>query len=301
MIALTDITKRFGRRVAVQALTLTVPRGVVFGLLGHNGAGKSTVIGLLLGQILPDAGTARINGADVLSDRARALARVGAIYETPAFYDYLSGARNLRLFCEYTTPFNDQRFREVVQFVGLESRIHDRVGAYSHGMRQRLALAQALLPSPELLILDEPTDGLDPEGIHETRQLIRRLHKEWGLTLFISSHLLSEMEQLCSHLAVLRDGQLLFEGDWRHRAAERQRVEIVVGERSAEALAGLRAAGLVTALAAPTVAQLAPGADVPAVAAWLVQHGYRVERLGPVEDTLEDFYLQLLRPPAVTS
>ena len=296
MISLAGVRKVFGRHVAVRSLDLEVPRGAVFGLLGHNGAGKSTVIGIVLGQVLPDAGRVRIDGHDVLADRPRALARVGAIYEQPAFYDYLSGARNLKILCELAAPVDPERLREVVRLVDLEDRIHERVSTYSHGMRQRLALAQALLPRPELLILDEPSEGLDPEGIYEMRELIRKLHREWELTVLISSHLLSEMEQVCSHLAVLREGRLLFAGDWR-LAAQRRRVRIEV-DRQAEAQRGLQEAGLVTEWD-ESGARLADGVDLAAIAEWLVQRGFRVACVAPAGHALEDFYLDLTRraPP----
>src|ERR1035441_9926676 len=197
MIQLTNVTKKFAGRMAVDDLSFTVPRGEIFGLLGHNGAGKSTAIGMMLGQVWPTSGEIRICGHDVQSNRRAALMPVGAIFETPVFYDYLSGAHNLEILSTYTAPTSKARIREVVEWVGLTGREQSKVRTYSHGMRSRLALAQALLPKPELLILDEPSDGLDPEGIHEMRQTILRLQRELGLTILLSSHLLNEVEQLC--------------------------------------------------------------------------------------------------------
>lgn len=293
MIAIAGVTKRFGTRLAVDNLTLQVPRGVIFGLLGHNGAGKSTLIGMLLAQVLPDEGELRINGCDVFANRARALARVGAIFETPAFYDYLSGWRNLRIFCEYTAPASERRMREVVELVGLQSRISDRVATYSHGMRQRLALAQALLPDPELLILDEPSEGLDPEGIHEMRNLILRLNQQWGLTILFSSHLLSEAQQLCNAVAVIREGKLLFAGDWRALSPRRRWVRVRV-DRQKEAERGLVDAGLVDGFQPDGRGRLTEQGDVAAVAAWLASRGYRIEAVHPIEPTLEEFYLEVV-------
>lgn len=221
MIEVRGVTKRYGAQVAVRRLDLEVPRGVVCGLLGHNGSGKSSLIGMLLGQIFPDAGELRIGGFDVFAARNRALRRVGAIFEAPAFHEYLSGARNLRLLADYSGGVDAARFAEVVRLVGLERRIDDPVAAYSHGMRQRLALAQALLPEPELLLLDEPHDGLDPEGTHDLRALLAYLHRERGMTIVFSSHELTEVQRLCSHVAILRRGQLLFAGDWRAELAAR--------------------------------------------------------------------------------
>ncbi|MBI3876275.1 MAG: ATP-binding cassette domain-containing protein, partial [Verrucomicrobia bacterium] len=190
MIELRQLSKRFGQRWALQGLDLDVPRGEIFVLLGHNGAGKSTAIGMMLGQVWPTGGFAKICGHEITSHRQQALARVGAIFETPVFYDYLGGRKNLEILSSYTAPTDKKRIQEVVEWVGLSARADSKVKTYSHGMRTRLALAQALLPNPELLILDEPSDGLDPEGIHEMRLTIQRLRHELGLTILLSSHLL---------------------------------------------------------------------------------------------------------------
>ena len=203
MIELKNVVKIFGRRTAVEDLTLTVPAGAIYGLLGHNGAGKSTAIGMMLGQVWPTHGEVRVGGYEVTSHRQQALQRVGAIFEAPVFYDYLSGRRNLEILSHYTGPTSPARLREVIDWVGLTGRENSKVRTYSHGMRTRLALAQALLPNPNLLILDEPGDGLDPEGIHELRLTILRLNRELGLTILLSSHLLTEVEQLCTGIAVL--------------------------------------------------------------------------------------------------
>src|SRR2546423_12116595 len=167
---------------------------------------------MMLGQVWPTQGEISICGYDVTAQRGKALQKVGAIFESPAFYDYLSGWTNLEILSSYTTPTPRLRMQEVIEWVGLTGREHSRVRTYSHGMRARLALAQALLPQPQLLILDEPSDGLDPEGIHEMRHTIQRLHRELGLTILLSSHFLSEVEQLCTRIAVLNEGRLVFEG-----------------------------------------------------------------------------------------
>jgi ABC-2 type transport system ATP-binding protein len=215
MIQLENLNKRFGGRMAVENLSLEIREGALFGLLGHNGAGKSTTIGMMLGQVIPDAGRVLIGGHDVQKNRAAALDHVGAIFETPAFYGYLSGRRNLEIFCSYSKPVPKEEMQRIVDFVRLGSRLDDPVRVYSHGMRQRLALAQALLPQPKVLILDEPSEGLDPEGIYEMRELIQRLHRELGLTILVCSHLLAEVEQICPEVAIMRQGRILFHGDWR--------------------------------------------------------------------------------------
>lgn len=294
MILLDKITKRFGGRLAVDRLSLEVPRGQIFGMLGHNGAGKSTTIGMLLGQVFPDRGSIRIAGVDVFQERARALGRVGAIFESPSFYDYLSGASNLRIFAEYTGRVDAKRMAEVVDLVGLKDRIRDPVRVYSHGMRQRLALAQALLPEPEMLILDEPNDGLDPEGIHEMRNLILKLNREWGLTILFSSHQLSEVQQLCTHLAVMKEGRLLFSGEWRQLGLDQAWLRLKV-DRQAEAQRGLERDGLVTSFNMEGHGKLAGGVEVAAVAEWLVRERFRIEAIAPIERDLEDVYLEMVQ------
>jgi ABC-2 type transport system ATP-binding protein len=215
MVQLDHLQKRFGKQVAVEDLSLNIQEGALYGLLGHNGAGKSTTIGMMLGQVIPDKGRVLINGHDVQRERASALSQVGAIFETPSFYGYLTGRQNLEIFCSYSRHVSRKEIGEVVDLVRLGSRIDDPVRVYSHGMRQRLALAQALLPRPRVLILDEPSEGLDPEGIHEMRELIRQLHREIQLTVLICSHLLAEIEQICPQVAIMRKGRLLFEGEWQ--------------------------------------------------------------------------------------
>lgn len=293
IVSLQGVTKKFGRRVAVDAVSFEVPTGSIYGLLGHNGAGKSTVIGLLLGQILPDAGTIQIDGHDIHRDRRQALARVGAIYEAPAFYGHLSGRKNLHILCEYTGPIPHARLEEVVQLVGLTERIDDPVEVYSHGMRQRLALAQSLLPDPNLLIFDEPTEGLDPEGIFDTRNLILKLNREWGLTIVVSSHQLSELQVLCDHLAVMREGQLLFAGAWRQFLSGSKVLRLKV-DRQDEAEQGLCTAGLLTRDQSGSL-RFSEGSEIPVIAAWLVGNGFQIRSLGCEEESLEDFYLETTR------
>jgi len=294
MISIKSVDKKFGDHWAVQALNLEVQKGCVFGLLGQNGSGKSTTIGIVLGQVFPSAGTVCVNGHNVFKDRRRALARVGAIFETPVFYPYLSGRTNLRIFCQYTTIHDPQRIEEVVRFVKLTDVIHNRVGTYSHGMRQRLAVAQALLPDPELLILDEPMDGLDPEGVYEMRHLIRQLNEQKGLTIMLSAHVLSEVQQLCSNVAVLKQGRMIFCGQWRQSNFEQPWVRVDADNQMA-AEAGLINAGLITHFTGKGRGQLIAGRSVADVADWLARHEFRVRALVPIEKTLEDFYLETVR------
>ncbi len=293
MIQLRHVHKKFGSRLAVNDLSLAVPAGEIFGLLGHNGAGKSTAIGMMLGQVWPSSGEVRVCGHDVTSRRDLALQKVGAIFETPAFYDYLSGWRNLEIFTHFTARTSDARIREVVEWVGLTGREHGKVKTYSHGMRARLALAQALLPQPELLILDEPGEGLDPEGIHEMRETILRLHRELKLTILLSSHLLSEVEQLCTRIAVLNQGRKVFEGPLAETKRGNPWVRLHVNDFPLAA-AGLTAAGLITGQRGNDRIELAAGVATESVVRKLVEQGIAVHEIARETETLESFYLSLM-------
>ena len=294
LIELRQVRKVFGKRVAVEDLDLSVPHGDIFGLLGHNGAGKSTAIGMMLGQVWPTAGAIRICGHDITTQRAKALARVGAIFEAPVFYDYLSGWRNLEILAHYSAPTTKARLQEVIDWVGLTGRERDLVRKYSHGMKARLALAQALLPDPELVILDEPTNGLDPEGIHEMRQTILRLHRELGLTILLSSHLLNEVEHLCARIAVLNQGRKVFQGALAEAKSRREWVRLRTSDFAA-AVAELRRTGLVTDHLDGRLVTLAEGVGTEVIVRRLVELGLPVFEIAPEEETLEDFYLALMR------
>jgi ABC-2 type transport system ATP-binding protein len=293
MIELKNISKKFGQRLAVNDLSLEVPAGEIYGLLGHNGAGKSTAIGMMLGQVWPTSGDIRICGHDVTAHRRRALQKVGAIFESPAFYDYLSGRRNLEILSSYTAPTSQRRIAEVLDWVGLTGRDDSKVRTYSHGMRARLALAQALLPQPELLILDEPSDGLDPEGIHEMRQTILRLHRELRLTILLSSHFLNEVEQTCTRIAVLNQGRKVFEGPLEATRQRRQWVRLKVGDFGAAARE-LRQAELVIDERDGQFIALKPGAGTDQVVRLLVERGIAVFEIANESETLESFYLGLM-------
>jgi len=293
VIQLKQLFKKFGSRMAVDDLTLQVPAGEIYGLLGHNGAGKSTAIGMMLGQVWPTSGEIRICGHDVTAQRRQALQKVGAIFESPAFYDFLSGRRNLEILSSYTAATPRRRIQEVIEWVGLTGREESKVRTYSHGMRARLALAQALLPHPELLILDEPSDGLDPEGIHEMRQTILRLHRELGLTILLSSHLLNEVEQLCSRIAVLNQGRMVFEGTLTATKQREQWVRLRVGN-FATAIGQLREAQFIQGERDGKFIALAQGVGTDQVVKLLVERGMAVHEIACEEQSLEDFYLGLM-------
>jgi ABC-2 type transport system ATP-binding protein len=208
------LVKRYGDIVAVDGVDLDVERGDVFGYLGPNGAGKTTSLRMLLGLIRPTAGSAELFGRDPLLRGARALDGVAGFVEGPRFYPYLSGRRNLRLLADLDEPVSRSRVEEVLELVELRDRAKDRVGGYSHGMRQRLGIAASLLREPRLLLLDEPTTGLDPAGMRDMHDLVRRLASE-GITILLSSHLLNEVEELCNRVAIIRKGRIIYHGSLR--------------------------------------------------------------------------------------
>ncbi|BBH21820.1 putative ABC transporter ATP-binding protein YhcH [Paenibacillus baekrokdamisoli] len=209
VVQLKNVTKTFGSRTIIDHLTLDLPSAEVFGFLGPNGAGKTTTIRMMVGLMSLTDGDVLIEGHSIRKDYEKAIRHVGAIVENPEMYKYLTGFQNLLHFSRMVPGITKQRIDEVVELVGLKSRIHDKVKTYSLGMRQRLGVAQAIMHKPSLLILDEPTNGLDPAGIRELRDYLRKLAKEEGITVFVSSHLLSEMELMCDRVAIIQGGKLI--------------------------------------------------------------------------------------------
>jgi ABC-2 type transport system ATP-binding protein len=205
------LVKRYGRITAVDRVDLTVTPGDVYGYLGPNGAGKTTSLRMLLGLIRPDAGSARLFGRDPLLHGARALDGVAGFVEAPRFYPYMTGRRNLEMVAALDGDGAAGRIDEALDTVDLADRARDKVGGYSHGMRQRLGIAGALLRRPRLLLLDEPTTGLDPAGMRDMRALIRRLAGQ-GMTVLLSSHLMPEVEELCDRVAIVASGRVIYEG-----------------------------------------------------------------------------------------
>lgn len=208
-VQIRNLTKRIGSKTIVDNLSFDIPKGEVFGFLGPNGAGKTTTIRMMVGLISITSGQVLVGGLDVRKNFREAMKHVGCIVENPEMYKFLSGYQNLLHFARMNEDVSKERIHEVVKLVGLENRIHDKVKTYSLGMRQRLGLAQALLHRPDVLILDEPTNGLDPAGIRELRDHLRKLAREEGLAVIVSSHLLSEMELMCDRVAVIQQGKLI--------------------------------------------------------------------------------------------
>jgi ABC-2 type transport system ATP-binding protein len=294
------LTKRFGERTAVEGVDLQVPRGCAFGFLGPNGAGKTTLIRMLLGLTRASAGSMHVLGCPVPAQRAAALAHVGAIVEEPSFHPHLSGRENLRIVAAARGPQAHERIAPALARVGLAERANDKVKSYSLGMRQRLGVARCLLADPQLLILDEPTNGLDPGGIQEFRLMIREMVEKEGRTVFLSSHLLDEVEKICDAAAIVDRGKIVTQGPIAElaRGGEGARNELIVGVDDVEqALATLAGSELVREAQRSDEGLrvvLAGGPESAAlVNARLVGAGLAVMRLEPVRHSLEQRFLEI--------
>ena len=293
------LTKRFGDRTVVDGVDLHVPRGSAFGYLGPNGAGKTTLIRMLLGLTEASAGTMKVLGRPVPAERAAALARVGAIVEEPRFHPFLSGRDNLRVVAAARGPEAHARVDGALARVGLADRADERVKSYSLGMRQRLGVARSLLADPELLILDEPTNGLDPAGIQEFRGMIRTLVGE-GRTVLLSSHLLGEVEKVVDALAIVDRGQVVWQGpigDIRAGAEQTLLIHANDVERTLSILGAHAAVASASSDGDAIRAQLRPDVEAAAAAAdinrRLVEAGVAVHRLEPARASLEQRFLEI--------
>ena len=291
-----DLTKRFGARIAVNRLTIRVERGDIYGFLGPNGAGKSTTLRMLLGLVRPTSGTIKFPVRASSWEYLKARSRIGAIIETPAFYENFSGRRNLQLLASLSGGVQKKRVEEVLEIVDLRDRAGDPVKVYSLGMRQRLGIAQALLPTPELIILDEPTNGLDPQGIHETRNLIRRLRDEFKLTVLLSSHLLTEIEQLCNRVGIIHEGRLLYEGGPEALVAPTSLYKVRVDNLSGAFDLLNRESGVTVSRNGASYLRIEADAEhIAAVNTLLVGNGIKVYELSPAQESLEEAFLRLTK------
>ncbi|MBF2674084.1 ABC transporter ATP-binding protein [Listeria marthii] len=289
-LQVTNLHKKIRKREIIKGISFEVMPGEVFGFLGPNGAGKTTTIRMIVGLIKPTSGTILIGGKDIRKNFTEAMRGLGSIVENPEFYSFLIGQENLAYFARMDSSIKKERIQEVTELVGLEKRINDRVSTYSLGMRQRLGIAQALLSNPKLLILDEPTNGLDPSGIHEMRDFIRALARNEGISVLVSSHLLSEIELLCDRVAIMTDGTIIKTDQVAHllssRAQLRWRVTPIEQAKAfLESVTEVEVDGeyLVTAMNDES-------------AEWneqLVAKGVKVHEIDKRKPSLEDLFLEL--------
>jgi ABC-2 type transport system ATP-binding protein len=287
------LEKYYGAFHALKGVDMEVNRGEIFGLLGPNGAGKTTMLRMLVGLISPSSGNVSYFGNLGLNDLNKVLPRIGCIIEEPKFYPYLSGLTNLKVAAKYfPNRISDDRILEMIELVGLKGRESDRVSTYSQGMRQRLGIAQAMLNDPDLIFLDEPTNGLDPKGIIELRQLIIRLKEEFGKTVIISSHILSEIEEMADSMAIINNGRCVSQGSVAELLAKNTvTVSVETDDQEASTVA-LAALGFKPMTEQNTLVFQAELNQIPTVVEKLIMTGRKIYRLDH-RRKLEDYFLKL--------
>ena len=294
IIETDDLCKRYGAALRVSHLNLRVPEGSVYGFLGPNGAGKSTTLKMLLGLVRPTSGSIRVLGKSMDgAKRLEVLRQVGSLIESPSYYGHLTGEENLRIV-QTLRDVPEKDIREVLEIVRLEGQREKKVAHYSLGMKQRLGLAAALLGYPKLLILDEPTNGLDPAGIQEMRELIRSLPERFGMTVVVSSHMLSEIDQMADHVAIIREGELVFQDSLsalhsrsRHHLALRTTNNPVARLLMAEKeISCHEEEGYL-------ILPILSDEDVARLTGFLAEHRLGVVRLEERQKSLEDIFLEL--------
>ena len=286
-------TNKLTKKNRVHELNLEVREGEIYGFLGPNGAGKTTTLKMLLGLVKPTAGTIRIFGENLRSNRSSILRRTGSLIESPSYYGHLTGLENLRVV-QRLRGVPDKNVEEALRIVRLEKHRDKKAEAYSLGMKQRLGIAMALLSFPKLLILDEPTNGLDPAGMEEIRELIRSLPGRCGMTVLLSSHLLSEIEQIATSVGIINEGRLVFQGSLESlRARNRGEIRIATGDNAAAAgllmTRGLRPETRDGRLVLGSLADR----DVAEINRMLVDRGIPVTRIEERKKTLEDMFLEM--------
>ncbi|MFR3226114.1 MAG: ABC transporter ATP-binding protein [Blautia massiliensis (ex Durand et al. 2017)] len=292
-----DLCKSYKGRTVVNAVNIHVKKGEIYGFVGPNGAGKSTVMKMILNLIQPDAGEVRLFGEKVTDRSYESFKRVGSIIENPYFYDKMTARQNLELHCEYMGFPNKNRIDEVLQMVDLQNVEGKQICHYSLGMKQRLAIARAILARPEFLILDEPINALDPEGIREMRNLFRRLNQEAGTTIFISSHILSEVEQIADTVGIIRNGELLKESSMSDiRKAQTDYIELEVDDIGRagyllEQVVGISDFKVISDTKIEIYDLRKPAKEISAV---LVQNGVGMAGIGVKKNSLEDYFFRVM-------
>ncbi|MDB5055237.1 MAG: yxlF 3 [Bacilli bacterium] len=295
ILQLRNVTKRIGGKTIINKLSFEVPKGEVFGFLGPNGAGKTTTIRMMVGLMKITEGEILIDGQSITDNFESAIVKVGAIVENPEMYKFLTGYQNLVHFARMVPGVTQERIQEVITLVAMENRIHDKVKTYSLGMRQRLGVAQALLRKPSLLILDEPTNGLDPAGIRELRDYLRKLTREQNISVIVSSHLLSEMELLCDRVAIIQNGRLIDVQLIKDYMNEGDQIKVIF-ELDQKELAHniLSSVPTFNAITVETGLELTLEREqIAEVTTRLVQNGIKIYGINKIAQTLEDKFLKM--------
>ncbi len=295
VLVLDNVQKKIGKKTIVENITFTVNGGEVFGFLGPNGAGKTTTIRMIVGLIKPTEGNISICGYSLKKDFSKAMENIGCIVENPELYPFMSGMDNLKHFGVMKGSLSEERYKEVVDLVGLGNRIKDRVSTYSLGMRQRLGLAQALLTKPKLLILDEPTNGLDPAGINEFRELIKTLAHKEQMAVFVSSHLLSEIQLMVDRVAIISQGRIIKVSKIEELIEEQNRVMWEVSNPLKASEVIKEYVSLPVEIKDNHVIGYPATDDIPKINEALVKEGVLLLTVQKKQRTLEELFLELTR------
>ncbi|PAV30661.1 bacitracin ABC transporter ATP-binding protein [Virgibacillus profundi] len=295
---LVDVKKTIGKKEIIKGLSFTINKGEVFGFIGPNGAGKTTTIRMMVGLMQLTDGDVRILGNSIKTDFKKAIREVGAIVENPEMYPFMTGWQNLMHYSRMIPGITKERINEVIRLVGLEKPIKEKAGKYSLGMRQRLGIAQALLHSPSVLILDEPTNGLDPAGIREIRKYIRKLAEEENVAVIISSHLLSEIELMCDRIGIIKNGELVAIQDVKgpvetEKTNQNQvQMEVIPADKAIELLKEHH--GIDAVLEDGNLAFQAEKESIPKMIQTLAKHEIAIYQVGVTKATLEDKFFDLI-------
>ncbi|HPN84373.1 MAG TPA: ABC transporter ATP-binding protein [Victivallales bacterium] len=297
IIDVENLSRSYGKNKAVNDISFSVEKGSVHGFLGPNGAGKTTVIKILLGLIMPDCGEIKIFGCDIFSNRKKVMSKVGAVVEAPAFFEYMTAYENLLYLAKFSGGAPKDKIINSLDIVGLTEVKDKTVGTFSYGMKQRLGIAQALLPSNELIFLDEPTNGLDPHGISGVRRLIRKLSKDMGVTVFLSSHLLSEVEQVCDRVSIIDKGRLICESEVSKLLQADERIELIAeaNPELEKTVACDNKKIIESKKDGSTVRIVIRGSEVqiPTLAKKICDGGFKLYRIGKIKHKLEDIFVEL--------
>ena len=297
ILVVENLTKIYGQKKVVNNVTFSIFEGQIFGFVGPNGAGKSTTIRMITGLTPISSGSVRIGGYSIKRNFTKAISQVGAVVETPQLYGYLSGLKNLKLFASFYGKSATKRIDEIVKLVGMENRIKDKVSTYSLGMKQRLGIAQALLNKPKLLILDEPTNGLDPNGIVEMRNILRVLAQKEKIAIIISSHNLAELEHTCDVIGLINNGRII-----EHKTMEdinklveaRQRVQLFCNYPNYAAMLVRKKYGLSSKIVGNSVILPLKEANLASVVSYLTYKKIKIFGIKKIQKTLEELYFELL-------
>ena len=292
ILEIKNISKKLGKKQILNDITFEIKEGEIFGFVGPNGAGKTTLIKTILGLYKQDKGQVTIGGYSLEKDFEKAMSKIGAIIENPEMYDYLSGKNNLKIYASISNINDESYINKIIKTVKLENRINNKVKTYSLGMRQRLGLAQALISKPKLLILDEPTNGLDPLGIKELRELLKKISKEDNIAVLISSHILSEIELICDRIAIIDNGSLVEIKDLNKKQKEEKLSITLEVKQTNEANDYLNKNGYVSEIENQKLKLELPKEEIPKVNKLLVENNINVYEIKQKEKTLEEEFIE---------